>query len=1047
MELRRHSVQFGLLQGLFFCNSAHLCEQGLTINGKLYPYPEMDKTVDVRLGWFTQTLVWGDKRFSFFHFVNSKPLFRLALKNRLQFCRSALKLSFDNLLLEIAAFDNAFGQHQRYLRDSDKNQLQQQYQGSLQGFKLSDSFSKLGFASNKLNCRLAKFIKQPDTFTAKYNQWWQTKQLESHKGLFDSLEAHPLTTLQRQACVIDENNTLVIAGAGTGKTSTMAAKAAYLVAQGLAKPEEILMLAYGKDARVELEQRIAGTVGLEAVKVSTFHALGKEIIQYYLNRSTQVSVLASDEKQFTQFIELQIDAIVADPQMADPVADYFGRYLYPQVNELAFKSDGQYRAYLKNNEIRALSGDLVKSFQELTLCNYLYSHGIKFEYEPRYCEAVTEPGKGVYQPDFYIPVLDAYLEHFGIDKQGRTRADIDAKVYNASREWKIALHQRHGTCLLQTFSWQADIGELEKSLEALLCERCDQLGLSQSEVFKPISPEAVFTQVKALGVYRNVSRLMASFVSLFKSSGMSLSKLESMTCPSAEFARQPKAVTKKTPRYNQLRWKAFIHLFSWVITRYQAHLGEQDSLDFSDMISQALRLTRSKDFHQKTAERFRYKYIMVDEFQDISLERANLVKALRDASPGCALFCVGDDWQAIYRFTGSDLNLTTEFERTFGATQIVTLDKTFRFNNQIEKVASRFIQANPAQLKKQLSTHSKSDNPEVCLVINRKEKALEQAFTSIVDATRCAAGEHHAQDLKSSHSHSHSKSDSPSNSTSNSNNKAVSVMVISRFKSSLKEVSIWQKRYPELSISALSAHASKGKQADFVIVLDVNDDKYGFPCKIANDPILEVLLPTLDNYADTEERRLFYVALSRAKQTVFVQAELGKESVFVKELRTFGDDVRCYLSDLAPLYNDALCCPQCAEGKLIPREGRFGLFYVCSLGQDYCDTKIEVCSVCSSGPMLRNDTHHVCGSASCDHQLQVCPECISGKLLLRTNSQSGKLFLACSNHKRGNKHSCQYTCNAADDVVKNPKGLVKRVENNVAKSVGSKLPKPNVKPA
>ncbi|GIU46207.1 hypothetical protein TUM4438_21460 [Shewanella sairae] len=1031
MELRRHSVKFGFLQGVVFCNSAHLCEQGLTINGKLYPYPPMEQTVEVRRGWFTKTLVWGNNRFSFFHLINSKPLFRLALDNRLVANRAQLQVSFDDLLVDIEAFNHHFAKHQRYLRSSDIKQFEQAYAASLALFSLEPHFSSLGFATDKLNCRLAKFIKQPQLFADKYNQWWQTQQLSAHAGLFDSLEAHPLTELQRQACVIDENNTLVIAGAGTGKTSTMAAKAAYLVKQGLAKPEEILMLAYGKDARVELEQRTKAvfeqlfetrpTNGHDCgvkdiavkdggIKISTFHAIGKEIIEYFSDgiatntayQPLRISVLASDEKQFTQFIAQQIDSIVTDPAMADPVAEYFGRFLYPQVNELAFKSEGQYRAYLKNNDIRALSGDLVKSFQELKICNYLYTHGIEFEYEPNYrgsanvkssaSVSAREPGKGAYQPDFYIPKLDAYLEHFGIDKKGNTRPDIDKAAYNQSREWKIALHQEQGTCLLQTFSWQANIVELEKSLEAQLCKRCDELGLPQSELFKPIAPQAVFEQVKALGVYRNVSRLMASFVGLFKSSGLTLAKLNTLKLKLTDVqvsddddkkpAVSAKAAAKQINLYNQLRWKAFLHLFSWVIDRYEAYLEENNTIDFSDMITKALTITKSKAFHQKTGNRFRYKYIMVDEFQDISSERAQLVKALRDANPNCALFCVGDDWQAIYRFAGSDLNLTTEFERTFGTTQTVTLDKTFRFNDQIEKVASRFIQANPAQLAKQLTTHSKSDNPQVCLLIETKQAALEQAFASIVVQ---------------------------------SNNRQVSVMLISRFKSSLNDLSVWRQRYPQLAISGMSAHASKGKQADFVIVLDVNDDKYGFPSKIANDLILDVLLPKLDSFKDTEERRLFYVALSRAKQTVFVQAELGKESSFVKELRSYGDDVLLHLSELADLYHDSASCPECNDGRLIPRQGPYGLFYTCSLGKDYCDTKLDACPACNSGPMLANQTYYVCGSANCGHQQQICPQCLAGKLVQRTNAKSGKLFLACSRGKRGDATRCKYTCDLASD--------------------------------
>ncbi|BAJ02090.1 UvrD-helicase domain-containing protein [Shewanella violacea] len=1017
MELRRHEVKFGFLQGLFFAKTASLCEQGLIIDGKLFTYPSIEQTVEVRAGWFTQTLVWGNNKFIFFRFSQSKPLFKLARYNRLVFCRPALLQTYDDLLVDIASFDKEFGLHQRYLRHSDRARLHQGYSGTLAAFKQTVYFNRLGFDVTKLNCRLAKFIKQPEQFTQKYNQWWQDKQLEAYQTLFDSLEAHPLTDLQRQACVIDENNTLVIAGAGTGKTSTMAAKAAYLVKQGLAKPDEILMLAYGKDAMVELKQRVYTIPGLNSVKVSTFHGLGKEIIQSYLDESTQVSVLASDTKKFTQFVDQQLDAIVADSKMADPVADYFGRYLYPQVNELDFQTQGQYRSYLKNNEIRALSGDLVKSFQELTICNYLFTHGIQFEYEAKYAPKegvlVSEPGKSVYQPDFYIPALDAYLEHFGIDKQGPapkgSRPDIDKTAYNLSREWKIDTHKRHNTCLLQTFSWQADLGELEKNLEALLCERCEQLGLAQNQVFKPISPEAVFAQVKALGVYRNVSRLMSSFLSLFKASTFSLADLEQikLTPASTNNAKSD----KKSTIYNQVRWKAFLHLFRWVITQYEAHLRSLKTLDFSDMISQGIEMTQKSDFHQRTQGRFRYKYIMVDEFQDISAERAKLVTQLRDSSPGCALFCVGDDWQAIYRFTGSDLKLTTEFDRVFGASRIVTLDKTFRFNDRIEKVASSFIQANPAQLKKTLTTHTLSDNPEVCLLINSKETGLAQAFNSIVEAI--ASNLAASSDSAASCTDSGSGSEKGTGKGTEKDTSSTSVMVISRFKSSLKDLSVWQKRYSQLQISGFSAHGSKGKQADFVIVLDVNDDKYGFPSKIASDPILEALLPKLDKYAYTEERRLFYVALSRAKQTVFVQAELGKESVFVKELRTFNNDVHCYLSDLAPLYIESLSCPECNAGKLIPTQGRYGLFYACSLGKHYCDTKLDACTSCKSAPMLRNETHHICASAECDHQLQICPECVSGKLIKRTNSKSGKAFLACSLHKMKDENSCQYTSSLA----------------------------------
>ena len=971
MKLTRYSVKLGYLQGLFFSQTARLCEQGLSIDGQLYPYPDLVKRVEIEQGVFIRTLVWGENRFYFFRSITTHSLFEHAVSNRMLFWKSDYLAIFEELVNNIDKFDRQISQHPGYLRHSDRVLLTTKYQANSTLFKLIKYFTQLDFDVSQLHCNLAKFIKHPKQFTDKYNQWWLNNQLTDHQALFDTLEDNPLTLLQRQACIIDENNTLVIAGAGTGKTSTMAAKAAYLVKQGLAKPDEILMLAYGKDARVELALHVNRKVGLEKVKVSTFHALGKEIIQCYSQQSTQVSLLATDEKRFTQFVDEQVDAIVADPNMADPIADYFGRYLYPQVNELDFTTHGQYLHYLKNNEIRALSGDLVSSFQELIICNYLYTHGIKFEYEPRYRFLVSEPSKKVYQPDFYIPALDAYLEHFGIDKQGNTHVDIDNEAYTKSREWKIAVHKEHNTHLLQTFSWQADKGILEQSLEALLCQRCEALDLAQHNFFKPISPEQVFTQVKNLGVYRNVSRLMSSFLTLFKGSEFMLQDLTFMKVKAGN--------GKTTMPYNQLRWEAFLYLFNGVVDRYEQQLKLHNTFDFSDMISQAIKITETVNFYEKTAECFRFKYIMIDEFQDISAERAKLVTQLRDSSVGCALFCVGDDWQAIYRFTGSDLKFTTHFEETFGATKVVTLDKTFRFNDRIEKVASGFIQVNPAQRTKKLTTQNISVNPEVHLLVNTKQAALQQAFEHIISLV--------------------------------GSNKAT-VMVISRFKTSLKELTTWKKHYTQLDISGLSAHSSKGKQADFVIVIDVNDDKFGFPCKIDNDPILDTLLPPLDGYAYTEERRLFYVALSRAKKSVFIHAELGKESIFVKELRTLDIEIHSGTNHLASLYFESLVCPKCKEGKLIPLEGRYGVFYACSLGRDYCDTRIEVCPSCKSAPILRNKTHHFCVAKKCDATFEVCPDCLSGKLIERANSKSGQVFWACSLHRRDDSHSCQYTCSS-----------------------------------
>ena len=100
-----------------------------------------------------------------------------------------------------------------------------------------------------------------------------------------------------------------------------------------------------------------------------------------------------------------------------------------------------------------------------------------------------------------------------------------------------------------------------------------------------------------------------------------------------------------------------------------------------------------------------------------------LVKALKKSVSECSLFCVGDDWQSIYRFTGSDIRFTTEFKKKFGSTKIIKLDKTFRFNNSICDIASRFILENSAQIKKSLTTHATVKHPAVSLL---RQKRLDK---------------------------------------------------------------------------------------------------------------------------------------------------------------------------------------------------------------------------------------------------------------------------------------------------------------------------------
>lgn len=207
----------------------------------------------------------------------------------------------------------------------------------------------------------------------------------------------------------------------------------------------------------------------------------------------------------------------------------------------------------------------------------------------------------------------------------------------------------------------------------------------------------------------------------------------------------------------------------------------------------------------------------------------------------------------------------------------------------------------------------------------------------------------------------------------------------------------------------MSAHASKGKQADYVIILDVIDDKFGFPSKVDTDPILETLMPGLDGFKHAEERRLFYVALSRAKQSVYVLTERGKESEFIAELKGYTGEVIVHLNSLEKDFYEEIRCPECLEGKLLPKDGKFGIYYACSLGKVYCDTRLKPCELCSSSPMIPNETHFECASSKCDNKLEICPNCNVGILKERKNSKDGSMFLSCNHYSKKDDKYCGYT--------------------------------------
>lgn len=691
-----------------------------------------------------------------------------------------------------------------YLRSSVLRQMESELRKYQPALQVVQECAALGLKVPEQADGLGIFLDDPEKWRQRFNADWVREQEQRFTPFFDTLEKHPLTPAQRRACVVDEDNVLVLAGAGTGKTSTMMAKAAYLVRAGLAKPNEILMLAFAKKARDELEERVHGMEGMEAVRVETFHSLGSRIIGSAEGGRLAVSILAQDEIKRAKYIEEGLVALCGNEDFLAHLRQFFCNYLVPVPNELEFKSAGDYARYLKQQEIRSLKGDAVKSFAELEIANYLFMNGINYVYEGNYKHPTATPSRRQYMPDFYLPDLDVYIEHFGVDRAGNTAPYIDKTSYWEDIHWKREIHRKFDTALIETYSYERSEGSLSDNLDQRLTAHCEKQGMD----FQKMRRVQPFEALKELGSYTAFSKLLDGFLNVFKGSTWTIRTLQDQLGST----------------WADSRLRVFLRIFEVVLARYEETLAQSRTIDFNDMIKKATKYVQCGEFTSG------YRYIMVDEFQDISPSRATLVKALRDQVPECALFCVGDDWQAIYRFTGSDVSLTTKFRENFGATERVDLDQTFRFNNRICDVASRFVQINPGQLRKVINTHSQSNQTEVA-VISEMDKA-DALQSALKEVAAHAAG------------------------------KRASVFLLARYNDSEPAaMHALQQHYPNLKLSFYTAHRSKGLEADYVIILDMIEGKKGFPSIMSTDPIIERILPHAEEFVYAEERRLFYVHL------------------------------------------------------------------------------------------------------------------------------------------------------------------------------------------
>jgi len=541
--------------------------------------------------------------------------------------------------------------------------------------RVYDDLTTMGMSLEEAHKRLPEHIASlspwilntSDQLLERNSRWIENERL-NWEVLFNQVESSPLNISQQHAVLLNDDHNLVLAGAGSGKTSVLTARVAYLLQSHLAQAEEILLVAFGRDAAGEMEQRLKNNIGLaaEKIQVNTFHQLGLSILNKVDGGNAVISPIALDEKLKKAWC-----------------IDWLKRHWMTPTN---FK---RWQKHLSQWPIAYLAGD-------------------------------DELGSHVENPK-----LIAWLE-----KQ------LD----------QLAL-----------------LGISKKSVQERLVEHPDY------------------------------------------------------------------------PRLNSelaLCWPCY--------QAWQEMLKESNHIDFNIMISRATNYVTKRKFAAP------WKFIMIDEYQDISPQRLDLIQALCEQNPNqCNLFAVGDDWQSIYQFAGSDVDLTTDFESRMPYSTVHHLDTTYRFNDKLGEVANRFVQQNPQQREKTLnSVKTQSSKAVVLSPSSSVEKILD-------GLNRKASGVKTVLLLGRNHYH----------------------------KPEL--LRDWQNRFLSLKLEFMTCHASKGKEADYVIILSVDEGQ--FPARVKALHLDGALTASNDNFAFAEERRLFYVAMTRAREKVWI-TYTGNGSVFVQEL-------------------------------------------------------------------------------------------------------------------------------------------------------------------
>jgi len=902
-----------------------------------------------------------------------------------------------------------------------------------------------------------KFYNKPETFetdTKQANERYINQELKDNSDLFDDLDGKSLDSQQREAIVVDEDAVKVIAGAGSGKTFTIQGKVKYLTEKRDVDPSEILAISFSNASVDDLKERIA-----EPIDIKTFHKVGKDILTQYNQYSRpDTSALKRIIKRYLTKKALKNEDI------SKKLIEFFSFYINvpPSDDDIKYEGDlldwqegvdfSTLKRRFKNKQRETLNNEIVRSYEELYIANFLFIYGIKYTYEKIYSypnknferefnkfkeflfsfnEEIPDELKNDitkdllnltdifeeyeikdYLPDFYLDDYNIYIEHFGLNRncENHLIGGKSSEEYVKEMEWKRKVHKKYGTTLIETFSYyQSENRLLTRLAEKLQAQGVEFNEIDYREVYR------ILLENKTIKEWEDFIVLLKTFIELFKGNNYDETKFK-------EFYDY---VGGLKDSFSKDRTIAFLKIVEEIYNDYEAYLLKIKKIDFNDMINKA------SDCIVKNGLDLPYKYIIVDEYQDTSFTRYNLLRNICD-SIGAKIMVVGDDWQSIYSFSGCDVNIFTKFDNFFDVCETRYIEKTYRNSQQLIDASSNFVMKNPDQTRKELKS-SKSLKYPIKLVNFDNDFDEILKFELIIKNIINQSTFKNKKILILGRNNKDIFNLLKNFNVENEYGKRKFEILGDEDKLRRnKFVKIVYRESPDVNIEYRTVHQSKGLECDNVILINLKNWKAGFPNKMVDDPVLNFVKRNGDSFSYTEERRLFYVALTRTKNNVYLLAPYFKSSVFVQELKTDANVELLNLEHnrLETLKNiekngeryvipTKLKCPVCKTGVVLLEsfwnKGKLNRVLKCS------HNMVPPFNRCNwEGGYYGSELEDL-------DDIEYCPSC-DGILIKRYRHSDGHPFLGCTNFRktgcRGKGKKLEYigkTC------PKCGKPLVKRV--------------------